>query len=155
MRMPFLGWILLGIPEGMALIFLATSLVSSCYKWKNIFVMGFVYSLGLYLIRLLPFTPGVHSLLAITEFMLLLVFYEKIEVKVAAVVTLISFVVLLLFECIFYGLIIGSGIVTQEAINTDVFVWVVTGYPQVIFLFLLGRSSNIHKLLERLTSKIL
>ncbi|MDD4049273.1 MAG: hypothetical protein PHI90_10780 [Clostridia bacterium] len=155
MRMPFLGWILLGIPEGMALMFLAISLVSASYKWKNIFVLGFVYSLGMYLIRLLPFTPGVHSLLGITEFMLLLILFEKTEVKVATVVTLISFISLLLFECIFYGLIIESGLVTQEIINTNLFVWVITGYPQVIFLFLLGRIPNTHKLLERLTSKIL
>ena len=155
MKISFLAWVLQGIPEILGLYFLARSIATYPVHWRNTLIGGLILSILIYVIRFLPFTVGVHSLLAITFLSTILILLEKMELVKSVVVSILTFFLLFVFEFIFNTLIISLGWVTDEQINTNVYIWIVTGYPQIIYLFLLALINNKYYLLQRIVGKLI
>jgi len=65
MEMTFLTLLLLGIPEQVGIVVLATSLAKTSLKFKEIIFMGTILAVSAYLIRQIPITFGVHTVVLI------------------------------------------------------------------------------------------
>lgn len=155
MKISFFAWLMQGIPEIMGVYLLARSFAICPVNWKGTFKGGLLLSILIYLIRFLPFTVGVHSLLAIALLSFLLILLEKIEIMKSVVISVITFFLLLIFEFAFNTLIISYGWVTYEQINSNAYIWIVTGYPQIIYLFGLAWINNKYRLSQAVTARLL
>ncbi len=142
MQIPLLGWLLQGIPEAFAITYLVVNLGLKQVPWRTVLKIGTIMSIAAYLIRLLPFMPGVHSVILIFVMSLVLTNVTSFSLIKSIVCSSVGIITLILCEFIFNGLLIVSGIVTVEQINNSVAIWVITGYPQVIMLFILGVVVN-------------
>jgi hypothetical protein len=154
MKIPFLAWLIQGIPEITGAVFLAISLATCQINWRSTVKIGLALSPLIYGLRHLPFTVGVHPLLAIAFMSFFLVLLEKIEMKMAVIVSAVTFFLLLIFEFAFNTFIISSGLVTDAQINANVYLWIITGYPQIIYLFALALINNKYKLSQVIIRKL-
>lgn len=138
MRIPFAAWLLQGIPETIGAVALIMAMGTRQLPWKTILQIGLIQAVSAYLIRLLPFTPGVH-VIVITSTMAVLVYWlGKLGIKKAVIFSAIVCVIITIFEFLFFNLVSVLGIVTFSDILEDVTKRIIFTYPQVIGLFLLA-----------------
>jgi len=136
MQIPFLAWLLQGIPESIAVAAFVFSMDLGVFSWNKVLKVGFIQAIVIYVVRLLPFTPGVHVLVLITSLALVSMFVGRFDFKKAASYSaiIISFVVI--FEVVFFGLL--SGYISFKDMNENVWMRILFTYPQVIAVFLLA-----------------
>ncbi len=142
MQIPLLGWLLQGIPETFALTYLVVNLGSKEVSWEPVIKIGAIMSIAVYITRLLPFMPGVHSIISIFVFSLVTTNVTSFSLMKSIVCSTVGIIALILCEFIVNALLIMLGIVSVEQINSSVAIWIITGYPQVIMLFILGVVVN-------------
>ena len=79
MKIPLLQWLLQGIPESLAIVYLAIALAGQKPETWKILLLGIIDAVIIYLIRLLPLTFGVHSILQILVIAFLLHLFFKVS----------------------------------------------------------------------------
>jgi len=146
MQIPFLAWLFQGIPETIAVTTLVYALSQGEILWKKILPVGLLLGIISYIIRLMPFTPGVHTILIITALSLLLNILARIEFKKAAIFSAIAIAFLIIFEFVFYGLLMQLNVVTFEEMNSNLKLRILVSYPQVLVLFLLAILVRVKRL---------
>ena len=139
MKMPFIAFILQGIPEDIALLTLSLTIVGIELRWGKIVVAGTLLAFIIYLLRFLPISFGVHTIVAL---LLLIVFTTKIgEIKnlqISIMASLLSILALVTIEIICLTLLTSIlGISEQEFISNTAF-RILLSLPQVFILFLLA-----------------
>ena len=105
MKLPLLQWLLQGIPECLALVYLATVLAVQKPETGKIIFMGIIDAVIIYLIRLLPLTFGVHTILQILVIAFLLYLLFKVTFGKSLFSALIAIVTLSVSEMIFFTLL--------------------------------------------------
>jgi hypothetical protein len=155
MKIPFLAWLLQGIPEVICATYLMLSLITDNNNWKATVKIGLLLSVCTYFIRCLPFTPGVPVLLEITIMAIAVIVIEKAEIKKSVIGSAVVFAMLIIFEYLFISLLTKSGVVTEKQINENMHIRVLAGYPQILFMFIMTRLNNKFKLSKYAVDKIL
>ena len=138
MRIPLLVWLLQGIPECIALATFLMSGEKKRLQWKVIFTIGLIQAVMCYFVRILPFTPGVHTLVLITTLAFLGIVIGKIEMKKAVTLSVVIMAFLIIFEAVFFYLMIYLKVVSYEALSSNQYVRILIGIPQTTAIFLIS-----------------
>lgn len=142
MKIPFLAWLLQGIPESIALASVAVALAKGVLPWKKIVRIGLYQALSAYILRLIPFTPGVHVVLLITTLAFYMIWICEVNLKVSVIVSAITLCLLLVFEVLFNTGMFALGIVNPDDLMQSTILRTVMGYPQILFLLALAFLIN-------------
>ncbi len=137
-QIPLFTAIFQGIPESLAIVFLAMVLLKEKLNLKIILILGILHTVFAFLIRMLSFAFGVHTVLLIIVMSFMLMYVTKIEI--IKIVPSVLFVVILLIFYEFITFIVLSNLfnLSYEMIFENNFLRVLTGLPQTILLFLTG-----------------
>lgn len=138
MQIPLLAWIFQGIPECIALAAVVMSLASQRVTINLVLKIGVAQAVISYLIRLIPFTPGVHVILLVTSLGVLSVLIGKMEIKQALVYSAMVVGLLVIFELISNLIGVRFGLYTFEQVQNSLMMRILVGYPNIVFLALLS-----------------
>ncbi|WP_041225794.1 MULTISPECIES: hypothetical protein [unclassified Dehalobacter] len=142
MKIPLIALILQGIPENIALFTLSYAIAGLNFNWKRIVPLGIIMAFCSYLIRyllqLLSFPFGIHTVLVIVLLFLILLLFCKASYSSAIIASLISTLIVIIGETLFLSILMPMFQITSEILNTNMVVRVLIGYPQVLLLFLVA-----------------
>ena len=139
MQVPLIALIIQGIPEEISLVTLAFVIAKADLNWKKIVFGGAFLACSMYVIRLLPISFGVHTIVLI----LLLIIFVKVlgqiqDLSKAILACLISILVLITTEIIILTALMSFlGISEQEFLN-NVTLRILLTLPQVFVMFFLA-----------------
>lgn len=136
MKIPILAWLLQGIPECIATASLVYYLGTGKINPRTILTIGILQAVLAYLIRLFPFTPGVHTIILITVLATLSIYIGKVEFKRAFILSFLAFVVLIICEIFFMFFLTYVLHFPMEQLSGNLPVRIAIGYPQIILLFI-------------------
>ncbi|MFZ5942872.1 MAG: hypothetical protein ACOYVD_02095 [Bacillota bacterium] len=142
MKMPFIVWLFLGVPENIFLVYLALVLSKSKLNIKVIITFGVILSLSSYLIRLMPVTFGVHTIIAIGLLFFIVSKYGEVSINKAIVVSISTILILIIVETISTSTMIKILNVSSEVLSYDIRMRIIISLPYVILLFLIPYSIN-------------
>ncbi|WP_461388101.1 hypothetical protein [Desulfosporosinus fructosivorans] len=130
--------LLQGIPEQIAVVTLAFIIAKIPWKWSKVLLIGGVLAFFAYGIRLLPIPFGIHTILLLLILSICLARLGKIDIGLSFFASLVTFLVLAIFEycCMsLYMLFFGF---TPETLFNDPVIRIVVGAPHVLLLFILA-----------------
>ena len=135
-------WLFQNLPEALASASLAVVILTGRLDWKKIFITGLLFAAAVHLVRLLPLSFGVHFIILMIIFALLLSVQLKISFSKCLFAALAVGIILAIFETIFiYLLVILTGIALEPTIQ-ELHTRIVFGWPHIIALFLLALAAN-------------
>lgn len=138
MQIPFLAWLIQGIPETIASVALIMVISTGKLPWKTVLKIGLIQAVTAYLVRLLPFTPGVHSIVLLSTMSLYLTWLAQVKFPIAVISSFITVALIIIFELgFYYGLSLAGVGSFNELLNSKVWLRILVGYPQILFLFVL------------------
>ncbi|MEW5922302.1 MAG: hypothetical protein AB1796_15450 [Bacillota bacterium] len=138
MEIPVLRWIFQAVPECLAAAALALVLASRSLETRSVFLIGLPQAVAAYLVRLLPLTFGVHTIVLIVVMAALLNVLLEIKLSRSLLVALVVLIILVAVEMVFISLMTYiTGITFQEA-SRVIILSIVYGWPHTVFLFLLA-----------------
>jgi hypothetical protein len=137
-KLPFIQWLIQGIPECIAVIVLGLVLLENKLVIRKALIPGFILSIIIFLIRqfLLPF--GLHTLIAFLSFSILLSYFSRSTYSKALVVSFLVYTALGLFEFIFFSAAAYLLSMPLESILNKPLWAALVGLPQVFVLFSLS-----------------
>jgi hypothetical protein len=127
--------IFVGIPEGIALATLAFILAEEKLYWNKIFLIGSSLSIGAYLLRLLPITFGVHTIILVIFLFFILNVFEKVNVIDAIKASIFTYLILILTEIATIPMLMEVLKVSKSGLIRDELLIMVVDFPHVILLF--------------------
>jgi len=136
-----LSWIyyfFVAIPEATAYTFLAFALLNLPLSWKNITKIGILYGTSAYLIRHFPISFGVHTVILITIFAILLSYFTNCKPTSAFLVSLVVVVLLGFAEIISGPILMRLLNVTYDDVQSSDWLLVIFILPQVILFITLA-----------------
>lgn len=136
MRIPFIAWVFQGIPECLGIAALLLSLDAKPLNWRMIGVIGFSQALIVYVMRMLPFTPGVHIFILPISLALLAAKISRIRLDKALIYSVIISILIASWEMVMYAVLNYMRIMTFQEANASLYLRVIFGLPQVILLLL-------------------
>jgi len=137
MRIPLLALIFQGIPESIAIYALAFVIAKIPVQWTKIGVIGLLAAICSYIIRLLPITFGVHTIVLIGLMFFILIQIGKVSVLTSVKASLISYLLLILVETICMTSILFITGISIQSFHHSVIIRILTTLPQVFVLFLI------------------
>ncbi|MFZ7103533.1 MAG: hypothetical protein ACOWWO_12895 [Peptococcaceae bacterium] len=138
MKIPIIALILQGIPEQVAVVTLAFVLAKASIDWKKIILSGIVMAFSAYILRLLPITFWVHTIILIGILFLIVNQVGRVSTQLSLLGSAISFISLLLFEIICVSFLLGIFNISFESVDMNVYKRILVSYPQVLLLFLVS-----------------
>lgn len=147
MEMSLLRLIFYGIPESIALVALAFAIAKAKFEWKIIVFMGVILACTAYVLRRIPITFGVHTIVCIGLLILLLNYFAKVDLTRSITSALLTIIVVSIVETASRMITIKLLDWSIEEVMKNELLITVTGIPEVIFLFLV--SFTIKKFLIR------
>ncbi|MGI6712658.1 MAG: hypothetical protein ACOX4L_08080 [Bacillota bacterium] len=138
MKMTLIRLVLQGIPENIALVTLGFVLVKAKIEWKKIIVLGVILAISAFLVRLLPITFGLHTIINIILMVGFLNYFAKADITKSVVVSLACYIILILLETIIGYIIISFLDISLKTVLKNDFLVVLWGILQVICLFLIS-----------------
>lgn len=137
MQIPLLAWIFQTIPECTASVALVMSLGTRELQWGKIIKIGLVYSVLVYIVRVMPFTPGVHVIILASILGIVTILIGGLEMKRGLVYSAIAMALLVLTEMICVYLLLSLNIFTMEQMMTkSVASRIIGGTPHTVLIFI-------------------
>jgi len=136
LQLPLLAWLLQGIPECIASTALVMIIGTGHLQWNKIIFIGLCQACLAYLVRLLPITFGVHSILLVISLAVLVSTIGKVRLINSLTNSILVMFVIVFCEACSRWFINRTGIVTNEEMVKSIYCWVLMGLPQIIVLFL-------------------
>ncbi|RNC29843.1 MAG: hypothetical protein AWM53_00061 [Candidatus Dichloromethanomonas elyunquensis] len=138
MKIPILALIFQGIPEQMAVAALAFVIANIPLVWKRIALIGTIVACSAYVLRLLPITFGIHTVLIMSLLFILLIVIGKGNINSSLIASLISFLSLIIAETISLSLLMPLLNVDLQSLTTDSTARIIIGLPQEVIIILLA-----------------
>ncbi len=129
-------WLLQGIPETFAVVMLAITLTGRPLKRNSYLTIVFCQAIAAFLVRLLPLTFGLHFIILIVILAVLLHLLLKVALSRSLFTAIVTLTVLAAVETAFVSIIHGLVGAPFAEVRQDLWLWVIHGWPHIIFLFL-------------------
>ncbi|ATW24586.1 hypothetical protein [Candidatus Formimonas warabiya] len=142
MKMTLLELLFQGIPEQISLVLLTFLISKAKVDWKRIVVMGIFMACFIYLIRLLPITFGVHTIIAIALLIFIMVYLEKISLVRSVISVILVYVFLIFAETICFRMISTLFQLSWDQIRNNEILMIISGIPQVILMLFVAFITN-------------
>lgn len=143
MKIPLLQWLLQGIPESLAIVYLAIALAGQKPETWKILLLGIIDAVIIYLIRLLPLTFGVHSILQILVIAFLLHLFFKVSFGKSLFSALTVIITLAVTETVFFALFCDTKNLGVYRLRRHACCWSHCYLPAHLKCFLFLRSRNL------------
>ncbi|HHV64130.1 MAG TPA: hypothetical protein GXX46_03520 [Peptococcaceae bacterium] len=138
MKIPFLAFVLQGIPESIAMVTLAFVIARIPLQWKKIIAIGLIMATTSYILRLFPITFGIHTVLLIVLLFILLIRVERTNINALLISSLLSHLVVIIAETICLGLLMSLLHISFEVLYNNVALRILMTLPQVILIFIIA-----------------
>lgn len=125
-----------GIPEQIAVATLAFVISGIPLKWKKIILIGISLAFISYGVRLFPIPFGTHTLLLIIVLFLALTLLSKGDLSLSLIASLISFLLLVIFELVGVSLLMRIMGMTPETLFASTLRRTMVGESNVLLMFL-------------------
>lgn len=135
-QIPLIMLLLQGIPELIAFVALAFVIAGIPLKWKMISLIGIVLAVCSYAVRFFPIPFGIHTILLFILLFLALTILGKGEFSLSLIASLVSILVLVIFEFVCLSLLMPIFGVTPETLSIHPVIRIVIAEPQVLLLSL-------------------
>ncbi|HHX50093.1 MAG TPA: hypothetical protein GX711_01485 [Clostridia bacterium] len=135
---PFLTLILQTFPENIAVIVCQTALVRQAFRPKPILLLAAIGTVTIFSVRLLPLGFGAHTTIWILIMAAACWMVYKVKVSRALIATIFAVLILGLGEVIFCELLLGILNISPEQLQSDPWLWTLSGLPQVVFTLAVG-----------------
>lgn|GEM_PF-498792 len=135
MEIPFLAWLLQGIPECVGCAAIIFSISFKELAWKKIIITGLIQAVFIYIIRLLPLTPYSHTFLVIPVIAFTVSFLTGMDIRLTHIYSVLAMLFLLVAEGGIFSLLNSFKIITFEKFINDTTTRIIYGTPQNILLF--------------------
>lgn len=136
MAISFNHLLIFGIPEGICIVFLAFALSKVKLHWKKVIPIGIFLSFSAFILRLLPITFGVHTIVYIGLLFYFLVKVGKVPLVNAITNSLATFLLVIIFETTTSSLIMKIFEINQTQLNENLLTRLLVIYPHIILLFI-------------------
>lgn len=107
-------------------------------RWKIILPVGAVLVLIIFLIRSLPFTFGLHTVVTLLLAVLFIAKTTRVSPSIAFVSVFVSFTVLATIELTIHEIVFKITGLGYEIAASDSLVWSLIGLPQSVIMILLA-----------------
>ncbi|MGI6686649.1 MAG: hypothetical protein ACOX47_14480 [Bacillota bacterium] len=138
MEMSLLRLLLYGIPENIALVAVAFALSKVRFNWKQISLMGILMAGTAYVLRLIPITFGVHTIVCLGLLIFLLIYFAKVDLTRSITSVLVTYIILAIVETGSRTIIIKLLNWSLEEVIKNELLITITGIPEVIILFIIA-----------------
>jgi len=136
--MPLIALILQGIPEQIAVVTLAFVIARVPLDWKKIILGGIFLALSVYLLRMLPITFGVHTIVLI-GFLFFIVFRSgQVSLTSSIITSILSILTLIILEIISLSILMPVFNITHDVFVKNVFLRILITLPQVLLIFIVA-----------------
>ncbi|KJS87709.1 MAG: hypothetical protein JM58_03330 [Peptococcaceae bacterium BICA1-8] len=135
MNISFSVVLLQGIPEQIAVVILALSIARQPFKWREVIFVGIILAITAFMVRLLPITFGVHTVVLIGLLFAYLSFIKKVDLSSAILSSLLSFLVLIVSESLIVPTIMNLFAISREELLTNDFIRILITLPHVLIIF--------------------
>jgi hypothetical protein len=135
MKIPIFSLLLQGIPEQIAVTTLAYVIAKIPLKVSKIIILGIILALSAYLIRLTSLPFGVHIVALVILLFIFLIWLGKGNIYLSLLASILSFLVLAIFETVCLSLLMPVFHLTPAALQTDSVARIAIAEPQVLLLF--------------------
>jgi len=144
MEIPFLVFLFQGIPEQISVCMLAYVITKIPFKWKEVLFMGVLLATCAYIIRLLPITFGVHTVVLIGILFSYLSVIKKVEFSKAIISSLFVYLVLIILESLIVPSLMYLFNISREQLISSNSIRILITLPHVIciliFTFLIQKK---------------
>ncbi|CEP67209.1 Uncharacterized [Moorella glycerini] len=151
MKIPFIAWLLQGIPEAIGIAAVMYAAAGYGLPWRSILPTGLIFGVFFYLIRWLPIAFGVNTIL---NFLFTILVFKKVtscNLAVAIRSGITALVTVVAGEILFMQFVIFASGFRLEEIYSHIWLRVLAGWPNVVLLLLVAIVSN--RILNRRTGK--
>ncbi|SHI28573.1 hypothetical protein SAMN02746098_03798 [Desulfosporosinus lacus DSM 15449] len=124
-----------GIPEQAAVTTLAFIIAKVPIKWDRIFFIGTCLAFSAYTVRLCPIPFGIHTILVMFLLFMCLTKLSKRDVSLSFMASVLSYLILAIFECACLSLFLGVFNITPKIFLTNIVVRIGIGEIHVLLLF--------------------
>lgn len=121
---------------------LAFVIVRIPLRWKIIFPIGIGLATCAYLLRLLPIPFGTHTILLIILLFIALTRQSNADFSQSLIASLLSFLVLIIFEFISISSLLFVLGITPETLFSDTVMRILLGEPHVLLIFVMAFLLN-------------
>lgn len=139
-KMLIIKFFLQGVPEVAAVLFVSFAMVGYQSKTKELLFLAVSFTLIVYTLRTILGPTGVYSIAGLILLVLVLHKVTKISVIPAFLITVIVNFLLVVLEFIMLKAvnILLNYQLTYQPTNGGDWLWIISGWPQVIILFIFG-----------------
>jgi len=135
MKISLLQALLHGIPEGAGMAAVCLAMMRLELDWVKIILLGILQSLAVYLIRLLPISFGIHTIILVLILAAYLCVFTGKNYLQTLSAALLAICILVVTEYAFFNLLLW---LTGETMKEATEKWWKYGYPQIAVLFLVA-----------------
>lgn len=143
MKIPILVLILTGIPEQIATVVLAFILARVKLQWKKIFIMGTILAVSAYIMRTLPITFGVHTIVNIGLLIFLMHNFVKVDLTPAVISSIITYLILIIVETLIYLIVLPIFDIPMGLVADNISLRLLLGGLLVLILVIISIITNI------------
>lgn len=136
LQMSLFSLVFQGIPEQIAVAALAFVIARAELDWKKIGLVGVILAVIAYIVRLLPVTFGVHTVVLIMLLFLLVNKFGQVNLVLSIVSAIISFFVLVIVETVIHLAFFTLAKLPVEAVLNNDILNALIGLPQILLIFL-------------------
>ncbi|WP_308891984.1 hypothetical protein [Candidatus Desulfosporosinus nitrosoreducens] len=137
-KIPLLALLFQGIPEQIAVTMLAFSIAQISFNLKKVLTISIIMAFSAYLARLSQITFEIHTILLVIIFILILLIVENVDLSLAFLSSLLSFLALAVFEYVVLSTLMPIFKLTPETVLSNLTIRILVGEPQVILMILVA-----------------
>lgn len=141
------------LPESIALISLSFAIIGLKLELKNVLMVGITQTIAAYLVRLANLTFGVHTVILIVILATLLNLIMKVKLSRSMLSALLSIVLLAVSETVLVLILLQVTGFQIEQVTQNTVIWILFGWPHIIFLFILAMLINIWRKKRKLRNE--
>lgn len=138
MKIPFIQWLIQGIPECIAVVVLGLAVVERKFLLKKALIPGLILALILFFLRQLSLPYGFHTLFGFFSLSILFSSFARINYSKALVVSFFVYTLLGLTEYIVFTSAVFTLGLPVETLLSKTALTILIGLPQVFIFFLLS-----------------
>lgn len=138
MKIPLLAFIFQGLPEQIGVVTLAFIINKLELKWKRVCLYGFALAFTAFVLRSLPISFGVHTVVLIGFLFWILYYREKININNAIITSILCFLALVIIEMFSVTIIIKAFAIDLIMLEENVIIRTLVTLPQVFIIYLIA-----------------
>lgn len=127
-----------GIPEMTGVVALSLSLARVSLRWGRVIAVGTVLSIIIYIIRSLPFTFGLHSIVGICLLAIYIAMTTHVLTSRILIAVFVSFATLAIIELVIYETCLAAMGLDAQIIKSNYLLWQLLALPQALLMNILA-----------------